>query len=170
MFLEKYSKDVDEIIKEQKKLQNATGEDLNSVKEDLKDGKGLPSAEGKFEGKGKTEAEKEATEVPGKEENENKNGENGISDNNDEDSKSGKDSKNSKENGNGKTGESEDEKSDGMVIVCYHGRKFSVLVSFSIFYEPGVVYQLCVRVLFSYHDLLFQVKLLEKLELHLVHC
>jgi len=113
---EKFSKDIDEIIKEQKKLEKATGGNVDSIKEGLKDGKGLPTAEGKFEGKGKTEAEKEATEVPGKE---GKGGENGE---NDEDNKNGKDDKDEQDNKTGKDKndkdsenqtEDEKEKADG---------------------------------------------------------
>ena len=59
-----FSKDIDDIIKDQKKLEKVTGDDAESIKQDLKEGKGLPTAQGEFEGKGKSEAEKEATEVP----------------------------------------------------------------------------------------------------------
>ena len=44
-----------------------SGGDLEKVKEGLKEGKGLPTAQGDFDGKGETDAEKEATEVPEKE-------------------------------------------------------------------------------------------------------
>ena len=62
---EPFSKDIDEIINDLRKVEIATGKDISTIKEDLEEGKGSPTAGGSFGGNGASEAEQEATEVGG---------------------------------------------------------------------------------------------------------
>ena len=60
---ETFSKNIDDIIKDQQVIEEVTG-DLQKTEEGLEQGNASPSSQGSFQGKGGTAAEQEATEVP----------------------------------------------------------------------------------------------------------
>eukprot|EP00112_Aurelia_sp_Birch-Aquarium-sp1_P021591 Seg5856.2 transcript_id=Seg5856.2/GoldUCD/mRNA.D3Y31 product="Golgi-associated plant pathogenesis-related protein 1" protein_id=Seg5856.2/GoldUCD/D3Y31 len=65
---EPFSKDIGDIINDFRKVEIAAGKDISTIKEDLEEGKGSPTAGGNFGGNGESEAEQEATDVGGESE------------------------------------------------------------------------------------------------------